>query len=257
MVPSFKGRMIKKSSDIKSLVPFLFTFANVAFGFFSIIKTIEGNFIAAALCIMFAAVMDACDGRVARYLGTAGELGSELDSLCDAVSFCLAPTILLYSWYLHGFGHAGLFVSALVLYLCAGLLRLARFNLSEVDQQVFFLGLPTTIAAFFFAQLVLYQELVAESSLTYFLNEKVLVGLVASMAFLMLSSLRFPAFKKMPLPVKKSVVAVKIALMLGVTLWCLFYEYYFVVLAMVSIYIGASVIFNGLYKAKKVLKKRH
>src|SRR3989338_3074570 len=121
-----RERMAQSSRHLKVLIPFFFTFGNVFFGFYSIIKTIEGDFIAAALCIMAAAIMDAIDGRLARFLGTAGDLGSELDSLCDAVSFCLAPSVLLYSWYLHDFGHAGLFVPALVLYLCAGLFRLAR-----------------------------------------------------------------------------------------------------------------------------------
>ena len=102
--------MKKTYNHLKTVVPFIFTFANVFFGFFSIIKTIEGDFIAAALSIIVAAVMDGIDGRLARYLGTDGDLGSELDSLCDAVSFCLAPAVLLYSWYLHGFGHAGLFM---------------------------------------------------------------------------------------------------------------------------------------------------
>jgi CDP-diacylglycerol--serine O-phosphatidyltransferase len=249
-----RGRMAKPYSRFKEIIPFVFTFANVSFGFFSIVKTIEGDFVVAALCIMAAALMDAIDGRLARYLGTAGALGSELDSLCDAVSFCLAPAVLLYSWYLHDFGHAGLFVSALILYLCAGLLRLARFNLSTKDQNVFSLGLPTTIAAFFFAQLVLYQEFFSGGSLNLFLNEKVLVGLVASMAFLMISSVRFPVFKKANLSLRHSATYVKIAIVLGLILWCLRYGYPFF-LMVVSAYIVGSLFANGFVGVKKALKK--
>lgn len=241
-------------SSLKGAIPFLFTFANVSFGFLSIIKTIEGDFIAAALCIMAAALMDSIDGRLARFFGTAGDLGSELDSLCDAISFCLAPAVLLYSWYLHGFGNPGLFVPALVLYLCAGLLRLARFNLSDSDQTIFFLGLPTTVAAFFFAQIVLYHELVIDNTVTKLLNEKVLVGLVASIAFLMVSTVRFPAFKKTNLSLKRIGTYLKISLIVALALWSLVYSYPFF-LMIVSAYILGGLLFHGFIRLKKVLKK--
>ena len=241
---------------LKTIIPFLFTFANAFFGFFSIIKTLEGNFVAASVCIIFAAVMDMCDGRLARYWGTTGQLGTELDSLCDAVSFCLAPAVLLYSWYLSGFGHVGFFVSALTLYVCAGLLRLARFNTIASDQTVFFLGLPTTIAAFFFAQLILYQELVAESSLDIVLTEKVMVGLVAFIALLMISTLRFPAFKKMNIAWKKATTYVKIALLLGVIVWSAQHGYP-IVLGCVALYIMGGVCFNGWIKAFSASSNRN
>jgi CDP-diacylglycerol---serine O-phosphatidyltransferase len=245
---------ISKNS-LKELIPFLFTFANVSFGFLSIIKTVEGNFVAAALCIMAAALMDSIDGRLARFFGTAGDLGSELDSLCDAISFCLAPAVLLYSWYLHDFGNPGLFVPALVLYLCAGLLRLARFNLTSNDQSLFFLGLPTTVAAFFFAQIVLYHELVLDNSVTRLLNENVLVGLVASIAFLMVSTVRFPAFKKTNLSLKRAATYLKIIFMVGLAIWCLLHGYPFF-LMIVSAYILGGLLFNGLLSMRKVFKKK-
>src|SRR3989338_6332165 len=89
-----------KQDQLKALIPFVFTFSNALFGFLSIIKTFEGDFVSAAWFIVAAVVMDGLDGRAARYLGTANELGGELDSLCDAVSFCLAPTVLFFCWYL-------------------------------------------------------------------------------------------------------------------------------------------------------------
>lgn len=249
-----RRRMRISKSSLKELIPFLFTFANVSFGFLSIIKTIEADFVAAALCIMVSALMDSIDGRLARFFGTAGDLGSELDSLCDAISFCLAPAVLLYSWYLHGFGNPGLFVPALVLYICAGLLRLARFNLSANDQSLFFLGLPTTVAAFFFAQIVLYHELVLENTVTKLLTEKVLVGLVASIAFLMVSTVRFPAFKKTNLSLMRLATYLKLFLIVVLALWCLVYSYPFF-LMIVSAYILGGLLFHGFLRLKKVLKK--
>jgi CDP-diacylglycerol--serine O-phosphatidyltransferase len=246
--------MKRQHDRLKIVIPFIFTFANVFFGFLSIIKTIEGDFIAAALCIIVAAVMDGLDGRIARYLGTSGDLGSELDSLCDAVSFCLAPAVLLYSWYLHDFGHVGLFAPALVLYLCAGLLRLARFNLLDNDQHIFFLGLPTTIAALFFAQLVLYQQFVGETLPTV-LDKNVLVGLVASMAFLMLSSLKFPAFKKPNFSFRRLVTYFKIGFMVAIASWCYYYDYPFFLL-LITAYILGSLLVNCFFKAKIIIKNR-
>lgn len=111
------------------LIPFFFTFANALCGFMSVVKTLDEEYLIAALCIILAAGMDLCDGRLARMIGSTSVLGMELDSLCDAISFCFAPAILLYSWSLYQLGVAGLVV--LSLYLCAGLFRLARFNISE------------------------------------------------------------------------------------------------------------------------------
>lgn len=238
---------------LRELIPFLFTFSNVLFGFSSIVKTIEGNFVAAAAYIMLAAVMDGLDGRIARYLGTAGDLGSELDSLCDAISFCLAPAVLLYTWYLQGFGHGWLFVPALVIYVCAGLLRLARFNLSGNDQQLFFLGLPTTIAAVFFAQIVLYRELVSESPLARFLGEKVLVGLIASIAFLMVSSVRFPAFKGQNLSFKNVGTYIKIGIMGALAIRCIQHGYPFFLL-LVTAYILGGLLMSCFAKTKKLFR---
>jgi CDP-diacylglycerol--serine O-phosphatidyltransferase len=244
--------IIKK---IKQVIPFLFTFANALFGFLSIIKTIEGNFIEAALCIIAAALMDALDGRLARMLNVTGELGGELDSLCDAVSFCLAPTVLLYSWYLHNFNHVGLFMIPLGIYLCAGLFRLARFNVTTQDQHIFFFGLPTTIAAFFFAELILYDSLVSDAVLSSLLTEQVVAGILASVAFLMISSLRFPAFKKSATKGITTAKIVRLALLFVAVAFC-FYNGYPIVLMFLVSYIVGGVLFNGFTHAKKVIKNR-
>lgn len=245
-----RGGITMRYQKIKPIIPFIFTFANAGFGFLSIIKTIEGDFIWAALCIVLAAIMDGIDGRLARYFGTAGGLGSELDSLCDAISFCLAPAVLLYSWYLHDFGHVGLFIPVLIIYVCAGILRLAKFNLTVAEQQLFFLGLPTTIAAFFFAQLVLYQELVAETALNKILNEKVIVGLVASIALLMISSIQFPSFKKPNLSIRTFATFLKLLAIIALTVWCLYTGYPFF-LVLVTGYIVISLFRHGWFRVKK------
>ena len=175
------------------LIPFLFTFANALCGFFSVIETLDENYTFAALFIILAACMDFCDGRLARIFGSTSVLGMELDSLCDAVSFCFAPAILLYSWSLYQLTLFGMVV--LGLFLCCGLFRLARFNIITAEQNRSFVGLPTTIAAFFCANLVLYEQWIAHSLFKVFLKPDYIAFIVTIIALLMISSIKFPSAK--------------------------------------------------------------
>lgn len=175
------------------VIPFFFTFGNAFCGFLSVINTLEQDYFMAALFILLAACMDLCDGRLARWFGSTSVLGMELDSLCDAISFCFAPAILVYSWSLYQLGTFGMIV--LGLYLCAGLFRLARFNISSINQTSFFTGLPTTIAAFFFANLVLYESWISHSLFATMLRPERVAFMVAVIALLMISSIKFPSLK--------------------------------------------------------------
>lgn len=175
-------------------IPFLFTFANALLGFLAVIKALDADFTAAAYCILLAAFMDGCDGRLARAFGSTSEIGTELDSLCDAISFCVSPAILLYSWELQDYGMFGLIV--LGIYLCAGLVRLAKFNTGSDHQSLVFLGLPTTVAAFGIASFILYEDWIAVSRLSFLLNKPGLIVLIALISFLMVSTIRFPGIKQ-------------------------------------------------------------
>jgi len=190
-------RSIRESGRQKLfIIPCLFTFANAFLGFCSVIQALEGNFLAAAYLIVLAVLMDFLDGRLARALASSSSFGMELDSLSDAISFCFAPAVLLYSWKLNQAGPIGIVV--LGVYLCAGLLRLAKFNVISWEQGTvdFFVGLPTTSAAFFLIQLVLYENWIQGSFFAPALGNASLLTLVALFAFLMISPLRFPTFKR-------------------------------------------------------------
>ena len=193
------------------LIPFLFTFGNALCGFLSVIQTLEENYFLAAFFIVMAACMDLCDGRLARWFGSTSVLGMELDSLCDAISFCFAPAILLYSWSLYDLGIAGMVV--LGLYLCAGLFRLARFNVISVTQTNSFVGLPTTIAAFFFANLVMYESWLASSSFAWVLRPERIAFTVTIIALLMISSVKFPSLKTVKMRLATSALAFGAALL--------------------------------------------
>lgn len=179
-------------------LPFFFTFANAALGLLSIVKALDAEYITAAYCILLAAFMDSLDGRIARALGLTTPLGMELDSLCDAISFCLAPAVLLYVFSLHDFGVLGL--CAITLYLCAGLFRLARFNTLNQEQESYFLGLPTPLGAFIIICLVLYHDWLAESFMFFVYGKYWLMAVLIGIATLMVSSIMFPSFKQARMP---------------------------------------------------------
>ena len=78
----------------KSSIPNIFTFINLSFGILSLLSTFEDNYSLACIFILLAALVDRYDGRIARYLQVTSDLGKELDSLADLVSFGVAPSIL-------------------------------------------------------------------------------------------------------------------------------------------------------------------
>ena len=131
----------------KEWIPNLFTALNIAMGTLSLMFTVQGNFDAAAWAILLAAVADGLDGRVARAFGVAGDFGKELDSLCDVVSFGVAPAVLLYTWQM-ALMPLGLGAMAAMLLAVCGAMRLARFNINTDVVHGFFMGMPipTTVS---------------------------------------------------------------------------------------------------------------
>jgi CDP-diacylglycerol--serine O-phosphatidyltransferase len=130
----------------KSSIPNIFTFINLSFGVLSILATYEEKYWFAALFIIIAGIVDRYDGRVARFLQVTSDLGKELDSLADLVSFGVAPSILMFtSYHFSQIGPQGLLGYALVLiFPICGAFRLARYNTTEFDGA--FRGVPITIA---------------------------------------------------------------------------------------------------------------
>ena len=138
----------------RSVIPNLFTATNMFCGFLSIITASNGNYNYAAWLIIVAAIFDALDGLVARLTNSSSELGVELDSLSDIVSFGAAPSFLIYATYLNKFDNVGIILSSLL--LIAGGFRLARFNVQLVGfEKSFFLGLPIPTAALTITSFVL------------------------------------------------------------------------------------------------------
>src|SRR5258707_510537 len=116
---------------VRTLVPNLITLLALCAGLTAIRLAAEGTFEWAVYAIVFAAILDGIDGRVARLLKGTSRFGAELDSLADFVNFGVAPGVTLYFWSLHEVKSAG-WIAAMVFAIAAGL-RLARFNVMIDD----------------------------------------------------------------------------------------------------------------------------
>ena len=136
---------------VRTLVPNVITLLALCAGLTAIRFAVEGRLEWALAAIVFAAVLDGIDGRVARLIKGQSRFGAELDSLADFVNFGVAPAVILYFWGLHELGNVG-WIAAMVFAICAGL-RLARFNVAIDDPArppwaaSYFTGVPAPAGA--------------------------------------------------------------------------------------------------------------
>src|SRR5215218_9284855 len=128
-----------------SLLPSLFTLANLFCGWSCVVHAMRGELGTAAPFIGVAVVLDMLDGRIARMTGTTSDFGVQLDSLADLISFGMAPAVLAFQWGLVPLGRLGWAVG--FIYLTAAAIRLARFNIQPVADKRFFVGMPSPAAA--------------------------------------------------------------------------------------------------------------
>src|SRR5215471_11540982 len=136
---------------VRTLAPNLVTLLALCAGLTGIRMAFENRYGLALAAIVFAAVLDGIDGRLARLLKGTSKFGAELDSLSDFVNFGVAPGLILYFWGLHDLKSAG-WIAAMAFAICAGL-RLARFNVMSADPERrawaanFFVGVPAPAGA--------------------------------------------------------------------------------------------------------------
>jgi len=178
------------------ILPNLLTTAGLFCGVFSIAQTLEGFHFTAALAILGALLFDILDGRVARITHTTSAFGVEYDSLCDLVSFGVAPALLIFQWALEPWGVWGWLATALI--ICCAALRLARFNtMVGIVSGGYFMGLPVPASATALASLVLMYSYIGKSGLP---DKHVALLLVTyGLAALMVSAVPYPSFKHMKL----------------------------------------------------------
>jgi CDP-diacylglycerol---serine O-phosphatidyltransferase len=174
------------------LVPNFVTTANMFCGFYSIIASIQRDFVLAAWAVVAAAVFDMLDGRVARLAKATSQFGVEYDSLSDLISFGMAPGVMLYLWALEPFGRLGWL--AAFLFVACGALRLARFNATAgMLPKNYFQGLPIPMAAGMVATFVIFS-----GTLSWDVSDDVAVLILTfGLSSLMVSTIRFPSFKEL------------------------------------------------------------
>jgi CDP-diacylglycerol---serine O-phosphatidyltransferase len=212
-------------------LPTLFTAANVFLGFYALLEIFEAamrmvekdaaahlHFKFAAIAIAAAVFFDGLDGRIARMTNTTSDFGRELDSLADVITFGIAPAALAFAWgvyfvrpydpnALYYLRHGGYFLS--FLFLLCGACRLARFNIQKNPvpknpgrpDRKYFVGLPIPAAAGVLAAIVYACDGVplAGLPLDSWVPSAVWLVLVGGLAFLMVSTWRYPSFKDLTL----------------------------------------------------------
>lgn len=262
------------------LIPTAFTAANIAMGFLAVLSSVRAfqlvavnpeqaavYFGYAAKAIVFAIVFDTLDGRVARMTRTSTEIGVQLDSLADVLTFGIAPTVLMYSWAigatlregssLHAFG-----VFVLFMYLMCGTFRLARFNLQAIRPRVLsegtpkidkknFIGLPIPPAAGLLAAIVYLHPLPLsfydENSARIYTI--LMIVLMIVLGLLMVSTIRYSSFKTAGTG-RQSIYLILVIAALGMLIW-LYSQYMLFSIAFAYVAHGIIWYLFGLFTPKR------
>jgi CDP-diacylglycerol--serine O-phosphatidyltransferase len=248
-------------------LPTLFTAGNIFLGYISILRSFHGAILAtsgtqgaaehfeiAAKAIGAAVFLDGLDGRIARMTNTTSDFGREMDSLADVISFGLAPAVLAFAWgvqfidgsvstHLRGqLFNAGYFVA--FLFLLCGAARLARFNVQTNPiptnpgrpDRKYFVGLPIPAAAGMVAAVV---YATGSEPLGWWPFSVAWLGLLAVLAFLMVSTWRYYSFKGINLTRAYSPM---IIIGLGAFIYAVWNYSQPVLLAMGIAYVGSGIV---------------
>jgi CDP-diacylglycerol--serine O-phosphatidyltransferase len=222
------------------------TLASLFFGVFAIVAASRSEFDTAARCVVAAGICDALDGRIARATGTGSRFGSELDSLVDAISFGLAPALIMYFAVLNRNGWDWIFA---FLFVACAVIRLARFNVEQAGRaKKYFHGLPSpaagmTLATYFwFSQTSLYNQTIIGD-----LNWPAgLRGLMLVLAFLMISNVSYPAVPVVGFKKISEILGTLVVFVTLIGVLVLRTEFYFPALVVYVLYGLAKTVIFGL-----------
>ena len=208
------------SKKTRYLLPNILTLAGVCLGISSIKFSIDGNYSLAVIFILFASILDTLDGRIARLIKGTSEFGKELDSLTDFVSFGIAPVFVLYFWELKNYGKLGWAITLIYSVCCV--LRLARFNLTKIDNQKvwknnYFEGVPSPAGGILILMPLIFE--LAEFNLSFNITDLTPYFTIL-IALLLVSKIPTLSFKKISISPKSTVF---ILLAIGTTFISLLY----------------------------------
>jgi len=230
------------------LLPNILTLGGVCLGISSIKFSIDGNYSLAVIFVLLAAILDALDGRIARLIKGTSEFGKELDSLTDFVSFGIAPVFILYFWELNNYGKLGWAITLIYSVCCV--LRLARFNLTKIDEQQlwksnYFEGVPSPAGGI----LILTPLIFELSGLNLNFDVKNLTPYFTILiAILLVSKIPTLSLKKISISPKATVF---ILLGIGIIFISLLYYTFETLLIFALVYLISIPISFFIYKNKK------
>jgi len=198
-------KVIADRKNARMLLPNMLTLFGVCIGLTSIRFALDGKFEFAIIAIIFAALIDGLDGRIARLIKGTSKVGKELDSLTDMISFGVAPAFIMYFWKLNTLGRFG-WLLCLIFVICVAL-RLARFNINSNQQPSwrdnFFEGVPSPAGGI----LVLSPLIYSLSGLNLFqINYDIVVPVFfIIISFLLISKFPTYSFKKIVIQRKATI----------------------------------------------------
>ena len=184
----------------RTILPNMFTLVGVCIGLTSIKFAFDERFGLAIICIIVAGLIDGLDGRIARLIKGTSQVGKELDSLTDVISFGVAPAFIMYFWQLNTLGRVGWLI-CLVYVICVAL-RLARFNVNSETQSSwkdnFFEGVPSPAGGILVLLPLIYSK--SEIQILNIDNSYFVPTLFILISLLLISKLPTYSFKKIVVP---------------------------------------------------------
>ena len=243
---------IVSEKKARIILPNMLTLIGVCIGLSSIKFALDGKFEISIIAIIFAALIDGLDGRIARLIKGTSRVGKELDSLTDVISFGVAPAFIMYFWILDTLGKFGWLLC--LIYVVCVTLRLARFNVNSNEESSwkdnFFEGVPSPAGGI----LVLIPLIFNLSDLNFFtVNYIVIVPIFFIVtSFLLISKFPTYSFKKIVIPRRMTIF-----LLFGVVLFFgLLLTYNFKVVALSGI-IYLCLIPISYFHFRKMKKKEN
>ena len=198
--PKDNLKLVADKKKARMILPNMLTLIGVCIGLTSIRFALDGRFEFAIIAVIFAALIDGLDGRIARLIKGTSKVGKELDSLTDMISFGVAPAFIMYFWKLNTLGRFG-WLLCLVFVICVAL-RLARFNVNSNQEPSwkdnFFEGVPSPAGGI----LVLTPLIISLSGFDFIeLNYNLIVPIFfVATSFLLISKFPSYSFKKIVIP---------------------------------------------------------
>jgi CDP-diacylglycerol--serine O-phosphatidyltransferase len=200
MQQSNKKFKLVSNKKTRTILPNMFTLVGVCIGLTSIKFAFDERFGLAIICIIVAGLIDGLDGRIARLIKGTSQVGKELDSLTDVISFGVAPAFIMYFWQLNSLGRVGWLI-CLIYVICVAL-RLARFNVSSETQASwkdnFFEGVPSPAGGILVLMPLIYSKSelqIINLDYSYFVP-----ALFILISILLISKLPTYSFKKIAVP---------------------------------------------------------